>query len=37
MAVGQRSFKGFMEADTSHVVAFTLKPQKRPPKQPKGL
>ncbi|CAO0823525.1 VCBS repeat-containing protein [Desulfarculales bacterium] len=37
MAVGQRSFKGFMEADTSHVVAFTLKPQKKSPKQPKGL
>ncbi|MBI4798958.1 MAG: VCBS repeat-containing protein [Desulfarculus sp.] len=37
MAVGQRSFKGWMEADTSHVVAFTLKPQKKPPRQPKGL
>jgi TolB-like protein len=37
MAVGQRSFKGFMEADTSHVVAFTLKPQKKLPKKPQGL
>ncbi len=37
MAVGQRSFKGFFEADTSHVVAFTLKPKQKPPKHPKGL
>lgn len=34
MAVGQRAFKGFFEAETSHVVAFTLKPQKKPPRQP---
>jgi hypothetical protein len=30
MAVGQRHMKGFFEADSSHVVAFTLKAPKKP-------
>ncbi len=30
MAVSQREAQGFMEGGTSHVVAFTLKPQKAP-------
>ncbi len=37
MCVGQRSLKGFFEVDTSHVVAFTLKPQKAIPKKSPGL
>ncbi len=34
MSVGQRTGAGFFEKGTSHVVAFTLKPQKAKPKSP---
>jgi TolB-like protein len=34
MSVGQRVAGGFFEKGTSHVVAFTLKPQKTKPKSP---
>lgn len=34
MSVGQRVAGGFFEKGTSHVVAFTLKPQKSKPKSP---
>jgi TolB-like protein len=34
MSVGQRTGGGFFEKGTSHVVAFTLKPQKSKPKSP---
>lgn len=38
MGVGQRAMQGFSEAETGHVVAFTLKPQKKtPPKPNPGL
>ncbi|MFH1060627.1 MAG: VCBS repeat-containing protein [Pseudomonadota bacterium] len=37
MAVGQRELEGVMTKGTSHVVAFTLKPQRAIPKKSPGL